>query len=91
VTADALAIVIEANFRLGQEAAANDALRVLAMNFPEYPAFDKNGDLVLKDQIRNRDRSWTNMITFGLLDRPKVPPPIKMTQPEGTDSFDDRS
>ncbi len=91
VAADALAIVIEANFRLGQEDAANDALRVLAMNFPEYPAFDKNGDLVLKDQIRNRDRSWTNMISFGLLDRPKVPPPIKMTQPEGTDSFDDRS
>ncbi len=91
VAADALAIVIEANYRLGQEEAANDALRVLAMNFPDYPAFDKNGNLVLKDQIRNRDRSWTNLITFGLLDRPKVPPPIEMIQPEGTDSFDTSS
>jgi outer membrane protein assembly factor BamD len=91
VAADALAVVIEANYRLGLDEAANDALRVLALNFPDYPAFDKNGDLVLTDQIRNRDRSWTNLITFGLLDRPRVPPPIKMTQPEGTDPFDSAS
>jgi outer membrane protein assembly factor BamD len=91
VTADALAVVIEANYRLGLTDAANDALRVLALNYPDYPAFNEKGELVLKDQIRNRDRSWTNLITFGLLDRPKVPPPIKMTQPEGTDPFDSRS
>lgn len=88
VAADALALMIEANYRLGLEAAANDALRVLAMNFPDYHAFDENGELVLKDQIRNRDRSWTNLITLGLLDRPRVPPPIKIDQPEGTDPFD---
>ncbi len=28
--------------------------------------------------IRSRDRSWTNLVTFGLLDRPDVPPPIRM-------------
>ena len=88
VVADALALIIEANYRLGLEEAANDALRVLALNFPDYPAFDENGDLVLTDQIRNRDRSWTNMITFGLLDRPRVPPPIKLQQPERTDPYD---
>ncbi|RME98288.1 MAG: outer membrane protein assembly factor BamD [Alphaproteobacteria bacterium] len=86
--ADALAIMIEANYRLGLEKAANDALRVLAINFPDYPAFDENGDLVLREQIRNRDRSWTNLITFGLLDRPEVPPPIKIEQPEGTEPFE---
>jgi outer membrane protein assembly factor BamD len=91
VAADALALMIEANYRLGLEDAANDALRVLTLNFPDYHAFDENGDLVLKDQIRNRDRSWTNLITFGLLDRPRVPPPIKMRQPEGTDPFDAQS
>ncbi len=91
VAADALALMIEANYRLGLEDAANDALRVLAMNFPDYHAFDENGDLVLKDQIRNRDRSWTNLITFGLLDRPRVPPPIRIDQPEGTDPFDSQS
>ena len=91
VAADALALMIEANYRLGLEESANDALRVLAMNFPDYHAFDENGDLVLKDQIRNRDRSWTNLISFGLLDRPKVPAPIKINQPEGTDPFDTQS
>ncbi len=91
VAADALALMIEANYRLGLEDAANDALRVLAMNFPDYHAFDKNGDLVLNEQIRNRDRSWTNLITFGLLDRPRVPPPIKIDQPAGTDPFDSQS
>ncbi|MGE0625794.1 MAG: outer membrane protein assembly factor BamD [Pseudomonadales bacterium] len=91
VTPDALAVMIEANYRLGLTDAANDALRVLALNYPDYPAFDKNGNLVLKDQIRNRDRSWTNLITFGLLDRPSVPPPIRITQPEGTGEFDSNS
>lgn len=91
VTADALAVIIEANYRLGLKDAANDALRVLALNYPDYPAFDENGNLVLKDQIRNRDRSWTNLITFGLLDRPAVPPPIRITQPEGAGEFDSRS
>ncbi|MGD8415559.1 MAG: outer membrane protein assembly factor BamD [Pseudomonadales bacterium] len=90
-TADALAIVIEANYRLGLKDAANDALRVLALNFPDYPAFDRDGNLVLKDQVRNRDRSWTNLITFGLLDRPEVPPPIKIDQPAGAEDFDTRS
>lgn len=85
VVADALAIVIEANYRLGLEDAANDALRVLALNYPDYKAFDSDGNLVLNAQILNRDRSWTNMITFGLLDRPKVPPPISIRQPEGVD------
>jgi outer membrane protein assembly factor BamD len=89
--ADALALMIEANYRLGLEDAANDALRVLALNFPDYEAFDKDGNLVLTEQIRNRDRSWTNMITFGLLDRPAVPPPIKINQPQGSDPFDKSS
>ncbi|MBX3706440.1 MAG: outer membrane protein assembly factor BamD [Pseudomonadales bacterium] len=75
---DALAVLIEANWRLGMEDAANDALTVLATNFPNYPAFDTNGDLVLAEQVRNRDRSWTNMVTLGLLDRPDVPPPIRL-------------
>jgi outer membrane protein assembly factor BamD len=77
---DALAVLVEANYKLGLEDAANDALAVLAHNFPDYPAFDAEGNLVLTEQIRNRDRSWTNMMTLGLLDRPDVPPPIKLKQ-----------
>jgi len=60
------------------EDAANDALQVLASNFPDYDAFDDEGNLVLAEQILNRDRSWTNIMTMGLLDRPDVPPPIRL-------------
>lgn len=75
---DALALLVEANYKLGLQDAANDALQVLALNFPEYEAFDSEGNLVLTEQIRNRDRSWTNLVTLGLLDRPDIPPPIKL-------------
>jgi len=75
---DALAILIEANWRIGLPEAANDALRVLALNDPHYPAFDDKGHFVFQDQTLNRDRSWLNMVTFGLLNRPAVPPPIEI-------------
>ncbi len=83
VTDEALLVVIEANHRLGLAEEANNALRVLALNYPNHEVFDENGDLVLTKRVRNRDRSWTNIMTFGLLARPEAPPPIKITQPDG--------
>jgi outer membrane protein assembly factor BamD len=73
---DALAILIETNWRLGLEDASRDALKVLAHNYPDYPAFDEKGRFVFKQSVLNSDRSWLNMMTFGLLSRPEVPPPI---------------
>ena len=80
---DALAIVVEANWKLGLPDASNDALRVLAVNYSNYPAFDENGNLVLDETVRNRDRTWMNIMTLGFLDRPEVPPPLKIQHPEG--------
>lgn len=80
--ADALALSVEANIKMGLDEEANNALRVLALNFPTYDAFDSAGDLVLADAIRNRDRSWINLITLGLMDRPDVPPPIRINNPQ---------
>ena len=82
-TPDALLILVESNYRLGLEDEANNALRILSLNYPSHPAFDEGGNLVLTNTIRNRDRSWTNIMTFGLLDRPEVPPPLKIVHPEG--------
>lgn len=79
---EALAILIESNYKLGLTEAANDSLRVLAMNYPDYRAFDENGNLVLEEAIANRDRSWINIMTFGLVDRPNVPPPLQISQPD---------
>lgn len=80
---DALLVLIEANHRLGLENEANNVMRVLVLNYPQHEALNADGDLVLTKRVRNRDRSWTNIMTFGLIDRPDVPPPIKITQPGG--------
>ena len=80
---EALIVLVEANYRLDLPTAANDALRVLALNYPNHPAFDDNGDLVLANRIRDRERSWANMMTLGLLDRPETPPPLRLQHPEG--------
>ena len=80
--ADALAVLVEANYKLGLEDAANDALRVLAANFPEYENFDGEGNLVIRESVRNRDRSWINVMPFGFLGRPPTPPPIEIQIPE---------
>jgi outer membrane protein assembly factor BamD len=82
-TADALAILVEANWRLGLPDAAHQALQVLALNDPHYPGFDGAGHFVFKQQVQNRNRSWLNLMTFGLLDRPKVPPPIAIDTTTG--------
>ena len=49
IVPDALAVLVEANWRLGLDDAAHDALEVLALNFPDYRAFDDSGQLVLED------------------------------------------
>ena len=76
--ADGLAVMVEAYSRLGQTDLADDALRVLALNYPKYEAFDAHGDFVLKADTRNQDRSWLNLVTLGLLDRPPRPPPLRV-------------
>lgn len=76
--AEALAVIIEASWKLNLKEEADNALQVLKLNHPDFESFDENGNLVLAEKIRNRDRSWTNIMTLGILDRPKAPPPIKL-------------
>ncbi len=79
---DALAILVESNWRLGLTDNANDALRVLALNYPQYQGFDRDGNLVLDVAAKNGERSWINLVSLGLLDRPDVPPPLQIQLPE---------
>lgn len=83
VTDEALVVLVETNYKLGLIDEANNILRVLAMNYPNHEAFDENGNLVLAERVRNRDRSWTNIMTLGIIDRPDVPPPLTIQHPEG--------
>ena len=81
-TPEALLVLVEANHKLGLDAETNNILRVMALNYPDHPAFDNSGNLVLAERVRNRDRSWANIMTLGLLDRPDVPPPLTIQQPD---------
>ena len=78
---DALATLVECNWKLDLKDEANRALRVLALNHPEYENFDDAGNFVLAERIRNRDRSWANIMTLGILDKPEAPPPITIFAP----------
>ncbi|MYD96032.1 MAG: outer membrane protein assembly factor BamD [Gammaproteobacteria bacterium] len=78
---DALAVLVEANWQLGLHEAADDALQVLALNFPDFHAFDDDGRLVLDEVIGDRERSLLNLVSLGLLGRPKLPPPLKIERP----------
>ena len=86
-TPEALVVLVEANYKLGLEDEANNALRVdntaPDRGVANYQGFDEDGNLILAERIRNRDRSWTNVMTLGLLDRPEVPPPIRIKHPDG--------
>ena len=77
-TPEALIVLIECNWRLGLETETTNLLRVLSLNYPDHKNFDENGNLVLENEIKNRNRSWTNIISLGLLDRPEIPPPINI-------------
>ena len=78
----ALAVLVEANHRLDLPHAADDALEVLALNFPDFSGFDEDGNLVLKPRVRSRDRSLLNTMSFGILDRPKRSRSEKLTPPK---------
>lgn len=80
---DALATLVECNWKLDLKDEANRALRVLALNHPEYESFDDAGNFVLAERIRNRDRSWANIMTLGMLDKPEAPAPITIVAPAG--------
>jgi outer membrane protein assembly factor BamD len=78
VTDDALAILVEANWRLGLDGAAQDALQILALNYPSHPGFSAPDTFEFQTAVESRDRSWVNILTLGILDRPDVPPPIRI-------------
>ncbi len=76
---DALAIMVEANHKLGLDKSADDSLRILTLNFPDYPGFNANGELVLDYASNLEDKSFLSMVSFGLLGNKPLPPPLRTT------------
>ncbi|MFP6809280.1 MAG: outer membrane protein assembly factor BamD [Pseudomonadales bacterium] len=64
---DALAIMVEAYQLLGMEHLASDALLVLASNYPEHDSLTADGEFRDSKSVKSNERSWVNIITFGLM------------------------
>lgn len=64
--ADALAIMVEAYLNLELTELAEETLQVLVTNYPDHPILDESGNFQIKKSISNSDKSWLNIITFGL-------------------------
>ena len=64
---DALAIMVEAYNLLNMDALANDTLMVLSENYPKHKSLNDSGQLNQSQSVKSNERSWINIISFGLL------------------------
>jgi len=71
--ADGLAIMAQGYILLGLNDLAKRSIEVLALNYPDYPALDKNGQFVSAYTLDGLQRSWVNKVSFGLFDPPQPP------------------
>ncbi|MFT4519628.1 MAG: outer membrane protein assembly factor BamD [Halioglobus sp.] len=71
--ADGLAIMAQGYILLGMEDLAKDSIDVLALNYPDHPSIDKNGEFDSVYTLDGLQRSWVNKISFGLFDPPTPP------------------
>lgn len=71
--ADGLAVMSQAYLLLGMNDLAQDAVSVLAMNYPQHPSLDESGEFQGVFTLEGLQRSWINRASFGLFDPPKPP------------------
>lgn len=69
---DALAVMAQGYHLLGLDELANSAVEVLKLNFPDYPNFDSDGKFNFQYSIDINDRSWVNIISFGMFDKQEL-------------------
>ncbi len=71
--ADGLAVMVQGYLLLGLDQLAQDSLDVLVLNYPDHPSVDEDGKFVSSYTAEGIDRSFLNMVSFGLLDRAAPP------------------
>ncbi|SVC41167.1 uncharacterized protein METZ01_LOCUS294021 [marine metagenome] len=64
---DALAVMVEAYKLLDMDDQADQALTVLNSNYPNHDSLDENGNFRKTKSIKEAERGWLNIITFGLI------------------------
>jgi outer membrane protein assembly factor BamD len=71
--ADGLAIMAQGYIFLGMKDLAQESITVLATNYPNYPAINKQGQFVSNYTMDGEQNSWINKVSFGLFDPPTPP------------------
>lgn len=66
--AEGLAIMTECYYRLGLNELAENTKKILVANYPDSPSLDKEGNFIGPNIEINDKKSWSNIISFGLLD-----------------------
>lgn len=62
-----LAMMVKAYRNLDLNDLADNALKILHKNYPDYDELNEKGELVYKTEVRNDERSWLNILSFGLV------------------------
>ena len=70
---DGLAVMAQGYLLLGMDDLAQNAIDTLALNYPDHPSLDKDGEFNRAYTAEGRERSWINRMSFGLFDPPKPP------------------
>ncbi|WP_235898691.1 outer membrane protein assembly factor BamD [Parahaliea maris] len=81
--ADGLAVMAQGYILLGMNDLAQDAINVLALNYPEHPSLNRNGEFESSYTLEGVQRSWINKLSFGLFDPPEPPQFDSREQYEG--------
>lgn len=71
--ADGLAVMAQGYILLGLDDLAQDSIDTLALNYPQHPSLDKNGEFKSVYTLDGLQKSWINKLSFGLFDPPKPP------------------
>jgi outer membrane protein assembly factor BamD len=64
--AEGLAIMIECYYRLGLNELAENTQKILVANYPDSPYLDQAGNFIGPDIEINDEKSWLNILSFGL-------------------------
>ena len=64
---EGLAIMVESYQKLGLQDLAADTLNTLKTNYPDYEKLNEQGELEIEDVHSHDQRSFINILTFGLL------------------------
>jgi len=70
---DALAVMAEAYYLLGLQDLATEAAQALALNYPQHPSLDEQGEFLYESERTINKGDWIRRLTFGYY-TPENPP-----------------